>query len=71
MEDKHIILQQSTKFKPSMKNIGKNVPKKMINVPVESARLVFVDISLVFDDWVLFCSKKVEIFSFEHVGIFI
>jgi hypothetical protein len=71
MEDKHIILLQSTKFKPSMKNIEKNVPKKMINVPVESARLVFVDISLGSDDWVLFCSKKVEIFSFEHVSIFI
>jgi hypothetical protein len=70
MQDKRIILEQSTKFKPSMKSIGKNV-QKTINVPVESARSVFVDISLTFNEWFLFCSKKVEIFRFEDVDIFI
>ncbi len=70
MQDKHIILEKSTKFKPSMKSIGKNV-QKTINVSVESARSVCVDISLSCNELFSFCSKKVGIFSFANVGIFI
>ncbi len=70
MQDKRIILEQSTKFKPSMKSIVTNV-QKTINVLVESARSVFVDISLTFNEWFSFCSEKVEIFRFEDVAIFI